>query len=506
MRRLGGRCLGGRQTRPAASRRPESRRPAAPRRRVSRRRGDSACGASAARRLGLRRLGGAETRRAVSRPARTRRAAPRRWRPRPAVRPAAGVSAAGESACGASAAGVSAAGASAGAELGGRGLGGRRPRPAVRLRRGSRGRSVGLRRLAAGSRSPAGRGRRCSRRPSAAGRWAPGRAPASAPGPRRLACRSSCRNPRSQLSCGGVRTSSAPATTAGAAWTRQHSGAGQREQRPQRSAKHSDRASIAAAARCPLYRHLAGVAEDRAMTGSAGQQGVALTNCVALLDVDPALGTHLRPERVPRGTRGVHGVGRRPAAREPQLARGRRRRVPRDPRRSDPSPPPRGSVRVGADRPWGRDLSRVPATRAHARLDDRRGAWSRPRCSPCSTSSSIAARLPGRASRWRSTSGRCSARTPSSSASPSRSIRRSPVACIWSSGTSPTAGAVRRSTACCCRSTCPASPSPISSARRARACRARSASSNDAATCPSRTNGYFLRFPAPVAAAGAARP
>jgi hypothetical protein len=33
------------------------------------------------------------------------------------------------------------------------------------------------------------------------------------------------------------------------------------------------------------------------MTGSAGQRCVALMNCVALLDVDPALGTHLRPDQ-----------------------------------------------------------------------------------------------------------------------------------------------------------------------------------------------------------------
>jgi len=33
------------------------------------------------------------------------------------------------------------------------------------------------------------------------------------------------------------------------------------------------------------------------VTGSAGQQGVALTNCVALLDIDPTLGAYLRPEQ-----------------------------------------------------------------------------------------------------------------------------------------------------------------------------------------------------------------
>ena len=33
------------------------------------------------------------------------------------------------------------------------------------------------------------------------------------------------------------------------------------------------------------------------MTGSAGRPGVSLTNCVALLDVDPGLGVHLSPEQ-----------------------------------------------------------------------------------------------------------------------------------------------------------------------------------------------------------------
>ena len=47
------------------------------------------------------------------------------------------------------------------------------------------------------------------------------------------------------------------------------------------------------------------------MTGSAGRPGVSLTNCVALLDVDPALGVHLSPEqfREARGACMVSVVG-----------------------------------------------------------------------------------------------------------------------------------------------------------------------------------------------------